>query len=98
MPAHMLSSRTMQGDVLTGCMATFWAWTTQHLIRDGRGNEEGVELLPGVTPCMLASFGGCLTARKAAQLAFERKKRAMQANDVIADVGRAVEELWDKSG
>lgn len=81
---------------MTGCIATFMAWTFQHLEKEGKAPD--TELLQGVSPTMLACYSGCLTARKAAQLAFQQKKRAMQAGDVITHVGDASEELWDKSG
>ena len=44
---------------MTGCIATFMAWTFQHLEKEGKAPD--TELLQGVSPTMLACYSGCLT-------------------------------------
>jgi ATP-dependent NAD(P)H-hydrate dehydratase len=91
----------MQGDVMTGAIATHLGWVLHHMEREH--NQPGSEAVkahkaPGDLPAhMLASYGGCLTARIAASHAFAAKKRAMVAGDVISELGRAVNELYDKA-
>ena len=51
---------------------------------------------PGkLPPPVLASYGGCLTARTAAAAAFAKKGRSMLAADVIEELGAAVDNLYD---
>ena len=49
----------------------------------------------GLPPPVLASYGGCLTARVAAEAAFQKKGRSMLAADVIEELGAAVDKLFD---
>lgn len=49
----------------------------------------------GVPPLMLASYGGSLVTRAAAARAFERRRRAMGATDLIEDLGPTVDALFD---
>jgi len=53
------------------------------------------EFPAGLPPPVLASYGGCLTARTAAAAAFQRRGRSMLAADVIEELGAAVDGLFD---
>jgi ATP-dependent NAD(P)H-hydrate dehydratase len=70
-----------QGDVLTGCIATFIAWNAR--------SSADVDLAP-------SALAGCVVARRASRRAFEAKGRAMGATDVIEELGRVINDLEDK--
>ncbi|KZP01557.1 Ribokinase-like protein [Calocera viscosa TUFC12733] len=77
-----------QGDVLSGCMGTFLAW--------GKSYEEGeyTEKQPNVDiphVSVLAAYGAATITRTASRFAFARKKRAMQASDLLDHVGESYE-------
>lgn len=66
-----------QGDILSGCIATFLAWS-----------RSDNALLPE-----RAAYAGCYIVRRTASLAFAKHRRAMGATDMIAELGHAVSEL-----
>lgn len=80
-----------QGDVLSGCIAAFAAWA----VKGGGGSAGGLHGGAGVSPLMLAAYGGCLTTRRASRRAFQVARRSMGAPDVIAQLGLAMDELFD---
>lgn len=60
-----------------------------------RAGRQVHEFPAGLPPPVLASYGGCLTARTAAAAAFQRRGRSMLAADVIEELGAAVDGLFD---
>ena len=80
--------------MLSGCISVFAAWAQRI---KGLGAEQlhaGESSLP---PLMVAAYGGALVTRAAARRAFEQKRRAMGAVDVIAELGPTVDDLFDYS-
>lgn len=69
------------GDILAGCIGTFVAWN-QILAKD----EQETDI---VMSCFLATA----ITKRATYLAFEKRKRAMTAPDVLEEIGFAVEEI-----
>lgn len=55
-------------------------------------------ILPEINPMVLASYGACLVTRTAAAYAFASRKRAMVASDMLAQLGSAMEMLFDSAG
>jgi hypothetical protein len=45
----------------------------------------------------LAAFGACCTARYSSRQAFAKHKRAMQASDMVHEVGNAYQALFERS-
>lgn len=45
---------------------------------------------------MLAAFGACCTARYCSRQAFLKHKRAMQASDMVHEVGNAYQVLFER--
>ncbi|KAG2429230.1 hypothetical protein HXX76_011000 [Chlamydomonas incerta] len=86
-----------QGDILAGTIATFIAWTLAFL-DSARQSAEEVVILPEINPMVLASYGACLVTRTAAAYAFASRKRAMVASDMLAQLGSAMEMLFDTAG
>jgi NAD(P)H-hydrate repair Nnr-like enzyme with NAD(P)H-hydrate dehydratase domain len=44
----------------------------------------------------LAAFGACCTARYSSRQAFAKHKRAMQASDMVHEVGNAYQALFER--
>ncbi|KAE9356697.1 hypothetical protein PF008_g3497 [Phytophthora fragariae] len=77
-----------QGDVLSGAIGTFSAWT-KHLDLsnvDFTGN-----------PLLLAAYGGSLVTRASASLAFDEHQRSMTAPDVLHNVGKGFVKVFPNS-
>ena len=97
-----------QGDVVSGAVAAFLAAErTRRSSGDhpGGDDEEGEsegDYTYGVSPLRLrrhlAAAGGCLVTRAAARRAFERRKLATLAGDVVEELGPAMEEAWPVGG
>ncbi|GFR52265.1 hypothetical protein Agub_g14800, partial [Astrephomene gubernaculifera] len=87
-----------QGDILAGTIATFIAWTLAFLEAARKAAEVDVVILPEINPMVLASYGACLVTRTAAAYAFASRKRAMVASDMLAQLGSAMEMLFDSAG
>lgn len=68
-----------QGDVLSGCAATFAAWAT---VKTG-----------GCLP--IASWAACHVTRMAASRAFVKHRRAMGATHLLEELGPIMTELFD---
>ena len=81
--------RVVQGDVLSGSLAVMVAWATEYA-------ASKLDFPEGVSPLMLAAYGGSLVARHAQQAAFEKHRRSMLAEDVINELGATVDRLFDK--
>uniref|UniRef100_K3XA99 ATP-dependent (S)-NAD(P)H-hydrate dehydratase n=1 Tax=Globisporangium ultimum (strain ATCC 200006 / CBS 805.95 / DAOM BR144) TaxID=431595 RepID=K3XA99_GLOUD len=68
-----------QGDILTGAIATFVAWSkyAQSVKDEFSGN-----------PLLLAAFGGSLVTRASALEAFDLHQRSMTSPDVLQSIGK----------
>jgi NAD(P)H-hydrate repair Nnr-like enzyme with NAD(P)H-hydrate dehydratase domain len=96
-----------QGDVVSGAVAAFLAAertrrsSGDHPRDDDDGESEGDDTY-GVSPLRLrrhlAAVGGCLVTRAAARRAFEKRKLATLAGDVVEELGPAMEEAWPVGG
>ena len=84
-----------QGDVLAGSLATFLAWASVARRARARFRAEA-EAFP-VSPCLdaaekvSAAAHAARVTRDAARAAFEKKKRATTASDVVEEIGEAFE-------
>ncbi|KAG0309839.1 hypothetical protein BGZ98_005379 [Dissophora globulifera] len=82
-----------QGDVLTGLIATSLAW--------GVGYEKEVwshsHSVPKEKVAIVACFGACAINRECSRLAFVKHRRAMQASDVLAEIGPFFINFYDKA-
>lgn len=86
-----------QGDVLTGCIATFIAWN------NGRGNtcadsdaadaQQPSEKEVRAKTIAQCAHAGCTVTRMAARRAFEKHHRAMGAPDLIDQLGGIIQHL-----
>lgn len=56
----------------------------------GQQQQQQSQLTPGA----LAAFGGCVIVRRAAQLAFAKRRRSTGTQDVLSHVGKALDELF----
>lgn len=75
-----------QGDVLTGAIGTFAAWTKNSDL----GNFEG-------NPLLLAAYGGSLVTRASSLLAYEEHQRSMTAPDVLHSIGKGFVKAFPSS-
>lgn len=89
-----------QGDVLSGCIATFAAWaqraggaSREQLHEQGDGGGAA-----GIPPLLLAAYAGCVTTRRASRRAFARQRRSMGATDLLAELGAVADELAGAGG
>ena len=92
-----------QGDVVSGAVAAFLAAErTRRLSRVPEDDDGESEVDYGVSPLRLrrhlAAVGGCLVTRAAARRAFEKRKLATLAGDVVEELGPAMEEAWPVGG
>uniref|UniRef100_A0A2P2K0P5 ATP-dependent S-NADPH-hydrate dehydratase ATP-dependent NADPHX dehydratase n=1 Tax=Rhizophora mucronata TaxID=61149 RepID=A0A2P2K0P5_RHIMU len=79
-----------QGDILSGSVAVFLSWACQHiriLATEGHLNISPVN--PAVMGCIAASA----LLRKAASLAFEKRKRSTLTSDIIECLGSSLEDI-----
>ncbi|KAK0525370.1 hypothetical protein OC835_005635 [Tilletia horrida] len=89
-----------QGDILSGCLATFLAWA--HVYSQGAeqgsevptGPSKGEERIPEQRLPLLAAYGASVIARMCSREGFRRNGRAFLANDMIEEVGRAYVRLF----
>ncbi|WCJ23686.1 ATP-dependent (S)-NAD(P)H-hydrate dehydratase [Euphorbia peplus] len=75
-----------QGDILSGSVAVFLAWARQQNITS-EGN------LSIRNPTVLGCIAGSALLRKAASLAFEKKKRSTLTGDIIDCLGMSLEDI-----
>ncbi|KAL7999504.1 putative ATP-dependent (S)-NAD(P)H-hydrate dehydratase, ribokinase [Plasmopara halstedii] len=66
-----------QGDILSGAIATFAAWTKQADLDDNDGNI-----------LLLAAYGGSLVTRASSKFAFDEHQRSMTAPDVLRSLSK----------
>jgi ATP-dependent NAD(P)H-hydrate dehydratase len=76
-----------QGDVLAGCLATFFSWARN-------GGEDRLPKGEETPPAVLAAFTACFFTRRASAEAFRRHQRAMTAPDVVDAIGPTFEKLF----
>lgn len=77
----------MQGDVLSGAIATFAAWACSPRCNPAKQNASQTDSL------MAACFAACVITRRASRHAFEEQGRSMGATDVIAHLGRTIRDI-----
>lgn len=80
----------LQGDILSGTIATMLAWTATLESRGGSVPQLGIP------STVVASWGACLVVRTAACLAFQKKGRSMLAGDVIENLGSAIHSHFEE--
>lgn len=78
---------------MTGLIATSLAW--------GAGYEKGVwdhdhSVAQNQIP-LVACFGACVFNRQCSNLAFEKHGRAVQASDVLSEIGPLFVTFYDKA-
>ncbi|GJJ70784.1 ATP-dependent NAD(P)H-hydrate dehydratase [Entomortierella parvispora] len=82
-----------QGDVLTGIIATSLAWGVGYQKGIWKHSSEVKEDDIAMTAC----FGACLINRQCSQLAFKKHGRAMQASDVLEQIGPFFEMFYERA-
>lgn len=87
-----------QGDVLAGCLGTLAGWAKiyqdENPTLPARSTTTDGDLIAEDRLLLLAGYAASVTARTCSRLAFAKSKRAMLADDLLPEVGRAYEELW----
>lgn len=78
-----------QGDILSGSVAVFSAWARLH--PSTYKHESGAQ--SSLNPMVLGSVSGSALLRKAASLAFQKKKRATLTGDIIECLGESLEDI-----
>jgi len=76
------------GDILAGAVATFLAWNSL-LTRETPGERD-------VDDVLLACWSACCVVKRATKVAFDKKKRAMTAPDVLEEIGETVDVMTSK--
>jgi ATP-dependent NAD(P)H-hydrate dehydratase len=79
-----------QGDTLAGTLGTFLAWAQAYesnLWDHAQEQDDGMNT-------SLAAYGACAITRTSANKAFELHGRAMQASDIVDQVGAAYSTLF----
>lgn len=81
-----------QGDLLSGMTGVFLAWGQRWL-------DQGKDELPeGLTVELLAAYAAGTVTRETSRRTYGRLKRAMQASDMLNDVGGAFEAVFAEEG
>lgn len=77
-----------QGDILSGVIGAFLAWSGIH-------NQDSFLTYESIVPCVTnsCSFTKCL-----GKVAFGKHKRSMNAEDMIAEIGPLFDKLFDQEG
>ena len=78
-----------QGDILSGCLGTFLAWSSIYSEGTGAPEESSKERIPDDRLPLLAAYGAAITARTCSREGFKRCGRAMLADDLLQEVGPA---------
>jgi hypothetical protein len=79
-----------QGTILSDTIVAFLVWGKCH--EDGTlGNQE----VPSSRIPLLAAVAGCMVTRKANRFAFKKKRRSVVSQDIMDEVGDALEEVFD---
>ncbi|GAB4851133.1 hypothetical protein Ancab_030427 [Ancistrocladus abbreviatus] len=76
-----------QGDILSGSVAVFLAWARQSISTKG-----DLGIWPS-NPTMLGCIAGSALLRKAASLAFEKRRRSTLTCDIIESLGTSLEDI-----
>lgn len=76
------------GDVLAGTMGTFVAWNEILSKREEGGRDSSDRLL--------SCWAACCVTKRATKRAFDRKKRAMTAPDVLDDLGFTINDMTEE--
>ncbi|RKF79334.1 ATP-dependent H-hydrate dehydratase [Golovinomyces cichoracearum] len=82
-----------QGDTLTGCLATFLCWRKAYL--DGLWEHE--EKLDDSETLELAAFAGSAVTRECSRLAFSKRGRSVQADDLSEEIHIAFMRLFESN-
>ena len=92
-----------QGDVLTGCLGTLLAWKKLYVERvwkwlplESMSNRRHDNSLEDEEMTILAAFGACCAARYSSRQAFTKYARAMQASDMVREVGNSYQALFER--
>lgn len=82
-----------QGDTLTGCLATFLCWRKAYIDRlwEHGENPDDSETLA------LAAFGGSAVTRECSRLAYSKRGRSLQANDLAEEIHTAFVGLFESN-
>ncbi|KAK8957052.1 ATP-dependent (S)-NAD(P)H-hydrate dehydratase [Platanthera zijinensis] len=72
-----------QGDILSGSVAVFSAWARLY----PSANKDASSTQSSLNPMVLGSISGSALLRKAASLAFEKKRRSTLTEDIIECLG-----------
>ncbi|XP_068667225.1 ATP-dependent (S)-NAD(P)H-hydrate dehydratase [Aristolochia californica] len=76
-----------QGDILSGSVAVFCSWARQQMTS---GEEDSNGKRP-TNPLVLGCIAASILLRKAASLAFDKKKRSALTSDIIECLGESLE-------
>lgn len=82
-----------QGDILSGCMATFVAWTKLYEKKGWDVTDLPADFKDNVP--FVAMLGASFLVRKASKAAFEDKGRSLVTTDVIEHIGTAFKNLFE---
>ncbi|KAJ1566378.1 hypothetical protein HK405_010072 [Cladochytrium tenue] len=84
-----------QGDILSGTLATFLAWTALAARQQKSGGAAASAVLPTRLAVLSATAAAATVVRRASLLAFAARGRSVVARDVLEQVGAAFGGLWD---
>lgn len=84
-----------QGDLLSGTTGVFLAWGQRWLEKE---SGEDNKLEDGLTVPILAAYAASTVTRETSRRTFERLRRAMQASDMLQEVGPAFEAVFPDEG
>ncbi|KAF8940359.1 hypothetical protein BGZ58_006822 [Dissophora ornata] len=82
-----------QGDILAGMIATSLAWGVAY---EKNVWDHSHPVLEEEVP-LIACFGACIINRECSRLAFNKHKRAVQASDVLEEIGPFFFNFYDKA-
>jgi ATP-dependent NAD(P)H-hydrate dehydratase len=82
-----------QGDVLSGSVGCLLAWAKAY--EEGVGKDSGESPIPADRLPLLAAYGGSCVARFCSNRAFAKEGRAMQASDMLQQVGNAYKHYFE---
>ncbi|KAF9958035.1 hypothetical protein BGZ72_000966 [Mortierella alpina] len=82
-----------QGDILTGLIATSLAWGVAY----EKDVWEHSQPVAKEDIARTACFGACVINRHCSYLAYEKHYRALQASDVLAEIGPFFHSFYDKT-